>query len=145
MVTRGYASISYLHAAAAAIQEQGKPAFLYYFGDYDPSGLDITRAVEDGIREFAPDADITFARVAVTEVQIEHMGLQTRPTKCSDSRSKNFSGESVEVDAIPPSTLRDMAETSITQHINFSEHSRLLEVEQAERETLERIAAGGWA
>lgn len=144
MVTRGYASISYLHSAAETIREQGKPAFLYYFGDYDPSGLDITRAVEDGIREFAPDADITFSRVAVNPEQIASMGLETRPTKKSDSRSKNFEGESVEVDAIPPSTLRRMAEYEITQHIDSAAHDRLLEVEQAERETLERIAAGGW-
>ncbi|MGO8901588.1 MAG: hypothetical protein ACLQU5_25025 [Isosphaeraceae bacterium] len=145
MVTRGYASISYLHSAAETIRGQGKPAFLYYFGDYDPSGLDITRAVEDGIREFAPDADITFSRVAVNPEQIASMGLETRPTKKSDSRSKNFEGESVEVDAIPPSTLRRMAEYEITQHIDRAAHERLLEVEQAERETLERIAAEGWS
>ncbi len=36
MVTRGYPSISYLYEAAEAIAETGKPAFLYYFGDYDP-------------------------------------------------------------------------------------------------------------
>jgi len=140
MVTRGYASISYLHSAAEAIREQGKPTFLYYFGDYDPSGLDITRAVEDGIREFAPDADITFERVAVTSEQIISMGLQTRPTKKTDTRSRNFKGESVEVDAIPLSALRQLAEIAITQHIDSAAHERLLEVEQAERETLEGIA-----
>ena len=43
MVTRGYASLSYLHAAAVCIKSKRKPAFLYYLGDHDPSGLDITR------------------------------------------------------------------------------------------------------
>jgi hypothetical protein len=56
MVTRGYPSLSFLHAAADAIANQGKPTHLYYFGDYDPSGVDITRAMEEGIREFAPEA-----------------------------------------------------------------------------------------
>ena len=60
MVTRGYPSVSYLYEAAAAIQYQGKPAYLYYFGDHDPSGHDITRATEAGLREFAPDAEIYF-------------------------------------------------------------------------------------
>ncbi len=41
MVTRGYPSLSFLHTAAAAIAATGKPAYLYYFGDYDPSGVDI--------------------------------------------------------------------------------------------------------
>ena len=57
MVTRGYPSISFLHGAAEAISAHGKPSYLYYFGDHDPSGVDITRSVGDGIREFAPDAD----------------------------------------------------------------------------------------
>ena len=41
MVTRGSRS-SYLHEAAEAMRHQEKPVFLYYFGDHDPSGLDIT-------------------------------------------------------------------------------------------------------
>jgi hypothetical protein len=104
MVTRGYASLSYLYHAAMRITESRKPAHLYYFGDFDPSGVDITRAVEEGIRELGPDADIEFERVAVTEDQIQSMRLPTRPTKGSDSRRKNFKGDSVEVDAIHPIT-----------------------------------------
>jgi hypothetical protein len=49
MVTRGYSSLSYLHTAAEAIQRQQKPTYLYYFGDQDPSGVDITRTVNEGI------------------------------------------------------------------------------------------------
>src|SRR5262249_28588791 len=109
MVTRGYASLSFLHSAAETISSHSKPTYLYYFGDHDPSGLDITRAVEQGIRQFAPNADITFERVAVNPDQIEGMGLPTRPTKASDSRSKGFEGESVEVDAISPDDLRRLA------------------------------------
>ena len=48
MVTRGYPSLSYLHSAASLIAEKHKPTYLYYFGDLDPSGVDITRAVEEG-------------------------------------------------------------------------------------------------
>ncbi len=38
MVTRGYPSVSYLYEAASTIREQGKPAFLYYFGDHQGDG-----------------------------------------------------------------------------------------------------------
>jgi hypothetical protein len=139
MVTRGYASLSYLHGAAETIKARGKPACLYYFGDYDPSGVDITRAVEQGIREFAPDADIEFQRIAVTEDQIITMNLPTRPTKASDSRSKNFAGESVEVDAIPPDTLRNLVRIAIEQHIDRDEYERLQVIEQQERLTLASV------
>jgi hypothetical protein len=143
MVTRGFASLSFLYEAADAIQDQGKPAFLYYFGDHDPSGLDIPRTVEQRIREFAPEAEITFKRVAVTPEQIEELALPTRPTKTTDSRSKNFEGESVEVDAIEPATLRRMTEECITQHIDPDAYDRMKAVEAAERETLLAIAENG--
>lgn len=140
MVTRGYPSLSYLYEAAEAIAVKDKPAYLYYFGDYDPSGVDITRAVEAGVREFAPDAEIYFERVAVTEDQIEEWSLPTRPTKKTDSRSKTFAGDSVEVDAISPAMLRGLVRGCIDRHMDYFALERLREVEQAERETLLRIS-----
>jgi len=140
MVTRGYPSLSYLHDAAEAIGACGKPAHLYYFGDYDPSGLDIPRKVEQDLRTFAPGADITFSRVAVLEEQIRSFGLPTRPTKKTDSRSKGFEGESVEVDAIPPRQLREMVELCIDRHVDPDAYERLLRNEAAERETLGNLA-----
>jgi hypothetical protein len=136
MVTRGYPSITFLHSAAEAIADIDKPTYLYYFGDYDPSGLDIPRKVESDIREFAPDADIEFERVAVTHEQIMAMQLPTRPTKKTDSRSKNFVGESVEVDAIPPRALRRMVEDCITQHIDDQAYEALQVAEEGDRTAL---------
>jgi hypothetical protein len=140
MVTRGYPSISYLYEAAESLTDQDKPSYLYYFGDYDPSGVDITRAVESGIREFAPHAEIYFERVAVTPEQIESWRLPTRPTKTTDSRSKNFADESVEVDAIPPGTLRELVRSCILRHIDKDALERLEMVEAAEKETMLRIS-----
>lgn len=136
MVTRGYPSLSYLHEAAESIQHQGKPCFLYYLGDHDPSGLDIPRTVEQRIREFAPGADITFERIAVNEKQIAEFRLPTRPTKKTDSRAKSFEGESVEVDALPPHVLRGIVREHIEQHVDQGRLSRLQAVEDAERQTL---------
>jgi len=140
MVTRGYPSLTFLHASAESIAAEDKPAHLYYFGDFDPSGLDIPRKVEATIREFAPTANIEFERVAVTEAQIRHMALPTRPTKKTDSRSKDFGDESVEVDAIPPATLRAMVEKRITSHIDQKALSVLRASEQSEREWLGKLA-----
>jgi hypothetical protein len=139
MVTRGYASLSYLHDAAEAIAAIDKPAYLYYFGDYDPSGLDITRSVEARLREFAPEASITFRRIAVTVEQIEQWHLQTRPTKKKDSRSKNFIGGSVELDAIPPDELRRLVRHSIEQHVSVRALEVMQTAEQSEREILEKL------
>ncbi len=132
MVTRGYPSLSFLHGAADYLQELDKPTHVYYFGDYDPSGVDISRNVENRLREFAPGVDIDFERIAVNPDQIVRLDLPTRPTKKTDSRSKKFADESVEVDAIPARTLRAMAEECITRHADPDalEVQRLAEVEE---------------
>jgi hypothetical protein len=142
MVTRGYPSLSYLYSAAEAIEECGKPAHLYYFGDYDPSGVDIPRKVEADLRQFAPTAEIHFTRVAVNHRQIRQWNLPTRPTKKTDSRSKGFGSESVEVDAIPPEQLRELVRSKITRHIDAEAYHRMQNVEAAEREALANLAAG---
>ena len=41
------------------------------------------------------------------------MQLPSRPTKKSDTRSKNFGDESVELDAINPETLREIVQDCI--------------------------------
>lgn len=141
MVTRGYASLSFLFDAAETIAGIGKPTYIYYVGDHDPSGLDIPRAVEARLREFAPDADITFERLAVTPEQIEEMELPTRPTKKSDTRAKSFDGESVEVDAIDPDDLRDLVRGAIEYEIDADQLAVTATAEESERDILVKIAA----
>jgi hypothetical protein len=140
MVTRGYASLSYLYEAAEHISEIGKPTYIYYLGDHDPSGVDIPRHVEARLREFAPGAEIHFERIAVTPGQIRFWGLPTRPTKSTDSRAKGFDGASVEVDAIPPATLRALVRDCISQHVDKQTLSRMERIEAAERESAMRMA-----
>ncbi len=139
MVTRGYPSISYLYEAADCISELEKPAYLYYFGDPDPSGVDIPRNVQSRITEFAPDAEIHFETVAVTPEQIKVWQLPTRPTKKTDSRSKSFKGESVEVDAIPPKQLKGLVSDCITQHIDEEIWERTQQIERSEAATLKTL------
>jgi hypothetical protein len=136
MVTRGYPSLSFLDSAADEIGGQERPCYLYYFGDHDPSGVDIPRAVEAGLREMAPGAEIHFERVAVNRDQIQFLNLPTRPTKKTDSRAKNFIGESVEVDAIPAAHLRTLVRSRILRHLDQGELERLELVETQERATL---------
>lgn len=141
MVTRGYPSLSFVHSAAEAIEDVDKPVHLFYFGDHDPSGVDIPRMVEDSIRDLAPSADIEFHRVAVTVQQIEELNLPTRPTKRTDSRSKHFHGDSVELDAIPPARLRAFVRSCIESLIDPKALAALRVAEASEREWLEDFAA----
>ncbi len=133
MVSRGYASVSYLHAAAMTIAAMDKPAHIYQFGDHDPSGVDLARDIETKLRRYAPDAEIYFERVAVTPEHIGKWKLPTRPTKMKDTRAKKFKGASVELDAIPPAQLRDLIREAIDQHVDKDQLDKLKVAEQSER------------
>jgi hypothetical protein len=139
MVAKGFSSVSYLYEAAESIKAQAKPAYLYYFGDHDPSGVHIDRAIERRLREFAPGAEICFRRVAVTPDQIALWDLPTRPTKRSDSRSKNFDGDSVEVDAIPPDHLQRLVRECIQQHVDDEQLAVVRVAELSERQVLDKL------
>ncbi len=142
-VLRGYCSESFAYSIAEDISADGRPAFCYGLGDHDPSGVDAWRDLQDKVTRFAPTADIVFTRIAVTEQQITAYRLPTRPTKRSDTRAAGFRGESVEVDALPPTVLRSIVERAITQHVD-PDVLRLTEmVEAEERAGLEALAGGG--
>lgn len=160
MVSRGFASESYLYSAADAITSQladGKQqAIIYYFGDFDPSGLHISNSIEAGLRRLCPrtctgfEQDmLIFDRVAVTEGQVKHWELPTRPTKTKGNSHANGWPDgrpSVELDAIPPSELRALAQLFIEQHVDRDQLDHLRTVEAEEREQLKLFGqqvAGG--
>jgi hypothetical protein len=150
MVTRGYPSLSYLRSAAETMVETGKPVTIYYFGDYDPSGADISRNVEERLQEFMREVagersyytpSLWFSRVAVNEWQIDQWKLPTRPTKTSDSRAAKFGSRSVELDSIPPAELRDLVRLQLARHVHADDLAAAKQADRLERETLQAMAA----
>lgn len=140
-VSRGYASLSFLHEAGTAIGKLGRPAFIYHLGDFDPSGVDAAKSIEAGLREYSGNAEIVFERLAVTPGQITAWSLPTRPTKTSDTRAKAFGHDlSVELDAIAPEELRELVETAIQRHLPEQRLLDLRAIEQDERDQLLRLA-----
>lgn len=139
MVARGYASLSFLHSAAEYIGSLNVPTYIYHLGDFDPSGVNAGEKIEQTLKEMAPNAEIHFQRLAVWPYQIHQWNLPTRPTKASDSRSKGFGDVSVELDAIPPQTLRDLVEEAINRHLPQDQFRVLQEAERSERELISAL------
>jgi hypothetical protein len=126
MVTRGYASLSFLYEAARTFSQESRPCYVYHFGDHDAAGFGIERQVELRLTEFAPEAEITFQRVAVTPEQIAEWNLPGW-------------GSKVELDAIPPAQLRELVEHTIAEHIDTHAFLALMAAEHSEQSILERI------
>lgn len=142
MVCRGYPSESFVYEAARNIIDIGKPAFIYYFGDHDPSGEHISENLEKKFRNFG--ARVTFQRVAVLRHQIEALKLQTRPTKTTDTRAAAFTAKhgegSVELDAIDPRTLRAMVRECIERHVDPDQLAMVGHEEAIAREALRKLS-----
>jgi hypothetical protein len=143
MVARGYASLSFLHSAAEYMNSLDVPTYIYHLGDHDPSGVNAGEKIEETLIELAPDADITFERLAVTQEQIAAWSLPTRPTKASDTRAKKFGSDfSVELDAIEPSELRDLVRVAIEKHLPRKQFEILKAAEASEREIISKLVGG---
>ena len=139
MVSRGFASWTFLYSAAEAIKTAGKPAHLYYVGDWDPSGKLIPENIERTLRGFADDADIRFQRLLVTPTQIVEWRLPTKPAKRSTHASQ-FKGGTVEAEAVPASVTRRLVREAIEAHIDPAEMQVMEVAEASEREWLSAIA-----
>ena len=134
---KGYPSLSMIHNAIMS-WDRDKEICIRYFGDHDPSGADIPRYVQEAIAEMNPFINLDFEVKAVTEDQIDEYDLPTRPTKSSDSRSANFYGESVEVDAFSPDDLRELVSRSIADEIDDNLWQEAEELEEKQHEQLKK-------
>jgi hypothetical protein len=142
MPCSGQPSKSFLHSAAENMVNIGGPWFIYYFGDYDKTGMDISARIERDLTRYTErqlDDDVfinfTFERVAINEAQIRKFNLPTRPPK--DKRG-GFT-KTVELEAMTTAQLQHLCRQSITRHIDWRRLEALREVEDAERNTLATI------
>lgn len=141
-IMRGSASETFVYEMAREIRESCRPTYVYQLGDHDPTGVMAWDNFVTKLRRFAPDADLTCERLAVTPEQIATMNLPTRPTKKTDSRAKTFTGDSVEVDAIPAPVLRDLLRTRIESHIDSYQLDLDRTIEAAERDGMRWLRLG---
>ena len=143
LVARGYSSESFAYEAAQTIKENGKPGIVYYVGDFDPSGWNMSANLEKKLRQFG--ADISFERLAIKPEQIEAWNLPSRPTKRTDTRCREFfdtfgaDTPSVELDALHPNTLRQIIREAIEIHLPAGHLADLEMVEAEERELWQEL------
>lgn len=137
--TRGYGSFSFVTLIARDCDGQ-KPTFILYFGDYDPSGLDIERDLERRLLRSGA-INIKLKRVALTLEQIQQFQLPPLPAKTSDTRLARFMADTggsdvVELDALPPDVLEDLVKTAILSHIDTDKWNVRVQQTLAEKERL---------
>lgn len=131
----GYSSQTLADDVAATVNADGRPAILLYAGDHDASGRDI-------LRDFTQRADCftSVQRFALTPEQVGEYALPENPAKSGDPRAAGFASEfgpvQVEVDALDPGVLRQLADDALAPHFDRYVYQSVVERETEQRETL---------
>lgn len=148
---KGYASASMMYEMSQRIKEQlaqGKKVVLLYFGDHDPSGLDMIRDVRTRILEFIKPSFEDFDKycsfevvpVALNREQIKKYKCPPNPAKITDPRAKWYIQEhgkvSWELDALKPTVLIKLAEDSILEYIDLEAYNKVIAEEKNDIEAL---------
>jgi hypothetical protein len=136
LACRGYPSITVLRDASERIggalddQETAfRDAIIVYFGDYDPSGQDIERHIRETLRgTFGVDVEVE--RAALNRAQIDEHRLPPQPAKRTDARYESFREEhgdmAVELDAMPPEAMRELAESEVAKRFDKEHHEEVV-------------------
>jgi len=147
---RGYVSQSEMWAAGQRIigREPLAKTVILHLGDHDPSGIDMTRDIQERLTMFAGQ-EITVNRLALSMAQIRKFNPPPNPAKVTDSRYesyvKEYGTESWELDALEPSVIVGLIDDAIPAFIrNDDVWDARAELEQKHIDTL-HLAAKHWA
>lgn len=142
---RGYASQSAMWRAAQRLRrynDAGQHVTILHLGDHDPSGIDMTRDIEDRLWTFQAMVDVD--RIALNMAQVQQFGPPPNPTKLTDSRAveyiSNYGMECWELDALDPETLERLVEENVRALRDDDVYAEAQEREQVERDRLRLIA-----
>lgn len=165
---RGYSSASAMYENGqrmALALDEGKRIVVLYFGDHDPSGIDMVRDVEDRLLLFTElgEFDKTAQKVysydetdddgndklvvrhmALTMGQIDQYQPPPNPAKITDSRAgayiRRHGNESWELDALEPSVLANLVESGITRELDMDLWEQAVAEQDTHRAKLKEVA-----
>jgi hypothetical protein len=140
--TRGYGSYTYVKNMAQLMNGE-KPTIVLYFGDFDPSGQDIQRDLEERLTAYGA-ANFKVMRVALTLNQINQYNLPPRPEDAEtiaklqrDPRTKTYGMTyACELDALEPTTLQQIIRAAIRNQIDIDKWNQTIQQIKDEQQKL---------
>lgn len=142
-VGRGFLSTTRCHEIADHFATIDKPIFVFYLGDHDPSGRSIETDLSERIRGYK-SGHFKLQRLAVHKADIKEFALPPLRVKSTDSRATGFKRkyghDCVELDALPPSELRERIRVAVAALIDKRKWDRAVAVEQVESSCIVQFA-----
>ena len=119
--------------------EQGKNCILIYLGDFDPSGTDMSRDIEERLGAFEAIVDVQ--RIALNQDQIDFYQPPPAPAKTTDSRAKKFIAKhgkhSWELDALKPGVIEGLITDTIRVYLDQKRFDQAIEQQEFEWQKLQ--------
>ena len=98
-----------------------KPTYVLHLADHDPSGLNMTRDLENRFSKYEADF-IQVERIGLNIDQVRQFNLRPNPVKRADSRTaeyvQTFGTDCWELDALPPDELQRLIVKEIEGYID---------------------------
>lgn len=143
MATRGYNSQSEMWRLAQRCIDalgKGQRPIIFYLGDHDPSGIDMTRDVRDRLEMFV-GTPVIVQRLGLNMPQIEQYNPPPNYAKPKDSRTDEYiarfgSDECWELDALNPLVIQELISDALLQ---IRDHKKWDEMLAQEAEDIREI------
>lgn len=146
---KGYVSQSEMWRAAQrqlGYEHEGKDGVIIHLGDHDPSGIDMTRDIQERMWTFGASPYVQ--RIALNMDQIEQYTPPPNPTKLTDSRANTyidaFGYDSWELDALEPAAMTDLIRETILDYRDEDAHEETMSEETDIVQGLKKIARIPW-
>mgnify|MGYP000957717004 CR=1 FL=1 len=143
---RGYTSQSEMWVAGRRLrgyQRSGQSPVVLHFGDHDPSGIDMTRDIQDRLDLFT-GGGVEVRRLALNMDQVRQYDPPPNFAKITDSRCagyiREFGEDSWELDALEPAALAALIQEEIAGLIDAAAWEAAGEREGTGRRQLSAIA-----
>jgi hypothetical protein len=136
ILVTGESSDSHIAAMAKRASEDGRPAVVLYFSDFDPSGhqmpISVARKLQALCDLYYPDLSIKLYPVALTVDQVRSLGLPSSPLKETERRASRWrethGHDQTEIDAmveLHPEALRNAIYDAIRPFYDFDLERRV--------------------
>ena len=141
---RGYTSISEVWGASERMKNDGRPVVIIHLGDHDPSGIDMSRDIEERLLLTFGLENLTVRRIALNMDQVRKYNPPPNPAKTTDSRCmsyvRQFGKQSWELDALEPRVMQELINKEVEKHVDKKIWTNSLEKEIKNKATLLEIS-----
>lgn len=146
---RGYVSQSEMWSAATErilvdVQKNKRPNLVFHLGDHDPSGIDMTRDIQDRLAMFGVGQYAVVKRLALNMDQVRQYNPPPNPAKLSDVRAQKYiekyGDESWELDALEPAVISALITKAVTGVRDEKKWKQKVKEEEQYRNQLENVS-----